>query len=191
MLNFKRCATAVALTMAAVPAVAQDMPMPETVLINVEGTSTFYRVPLEIAAGLCEVTEDTLAMIAEDANVIYCTIGEAVVAENDFSGFESFEDDDGSDGLGPDLDLDDDGINDAEDDDLDGDGILNGEDDDLDGDDVLDSEDDDVFEIGDDTETDTDTGTETGTDTDTGAEVDADVEADVDAEVDTDASTGG
>ncbi len=84
MTNFKRCATAVALVLgSSIPALAQELP--DRVILAIEGTETGYRVPIEVAAELCgEIPADTLAAIAADVDVIYCSIAETVVAESAF-----------------------------------------------------------------------------------------------------------
>jgi hypothetical protein len=128
MNSFKRCATAVALVMTGtVPALAQELP--ETVVLAVEGTTTGYRVPVSLAAELCgDVPAETLAAIAEDADVIYCSIAETVVVERGFETTPEIE-------LLADLNSDDSG-DDGEDDDGDG----NDSDDDENDNDLLDGD---------------------------------------------------
>jgi hypothetical protein len=81
MNSFKRSGTAIALVMAsAFPAFAQDTMvfpegMPGRVVIQMEGTSDFYRVPLATAAELCgDISEEAMAAAVANADAIFCTV---------------------------------------------------------------------------------------------------------------------
>lgn len=198
MTNFKRCATAVALVLgSSIPALAQELP--DRVILAIEGTETGYRVPIEVAAELCgEVPADTLATIAANADVIYCSIAETVVAESAFDEDPYIE---RIEGLGNGNDVSEVQNTAAETDgDAESDAEGEGATDDVtagegtEGDAAVDGE----ADAGADADVDADSGGETdGTDGDAGADVDADSEAggetdaDADAGVEADSSTGG
>ncbi len=189
MTNFKRCATAMALVLgSSVPALSQETP--DRVILAIEGTEIGYRVPIEVAAELCgEIPAETLAAIATDADLIYCTVAETVVAESGFDDdpyierIEGLGDNDGPD----DLTAGEDGADDGEGADADAEADVDGEvdaDDGADDDASADGGTDGGAEAEDGTDDGAaeDEGTEDGADAGAEAEVDTDVEADADAE---------
>lgn len=165
MNSLKHCATAIALLITApLPVLAQDAPA-EGVIVAIQGTQSLFRVPVEVAASLCQVETEVLVQgLATDPDLVICEVTQEVADRNSFTNDPAiqpfFSDDDEAN------DSDEDGIRDEDEAEVDG-----PEEDDATDDDATDEGGGD--EVADEAGADEEAGDDAGAGADDGAEDDA------------------